>query len=260
MIKSRLLIAATFSFIFYLSTTSAKSNSTIMAEFIQAQQGDREVNSSLQFRYDPVLASDDDNNDPRTDPDKFGDNCLALTEQKLTSLTPGNGSESFPSPTSSNRPILWFYIPEVENIKAEFSLLKPDELYLKSFSLSSTDGIIGIQLPPDVLLESTEHSYEWTLTLVCNEYDPAENSYVSGKIRRVEQFLNVENLNIDEQARLFARNGLWHETLTTIITRLYAEDDRLARLRLRELFTAEFVDLENLGNKPVLGVIELPSE
>lgn len=262
-----------FLFLPFVDKTASEQNLAVEFLSVQAQTDAQTLQTPLIFnnsstnenRGEPTNAE----NAPRgrkADP-PFGENdgevdCSALVdpEQPLTSIVPGTEDRYFTSRTLSERPVLWFYIPEVGEVKAEFTLLTADNLYQKSFDLPSTGGIVGLQLPTNISLENTDRDYEWALTIVCDEYDSAGNPYVTGKIRRVEQSLTISNKTLDEQILLFANNGLWHEALTTIATELYAEDSQLAQSRLQELFSSASVDLEYLDGQPILEVIELPEE
>lgn len=271
LVLSSTLVA--FVFLSFLDKTASEQNLAVGFLSVQAQSDTQTIQTPLIFNNSSTNEnrgeSTNTENAPRgrkAEP-PFGENdsevdCSALVnpEQPLTSLVPGIEDRYFTSRTLSERPVLWFYIPEVGEVQAEFTLLTADNLYQKSFDLSSTGSIVGLQLPTNILLENTDRDYEWALTIVCDEYDPAGNPYVTGKIRRVEQSLTISNQTFDEQIRLFASNGLWHETLTTIATELYAEDSQLAQSLLRELFSSASVDLEYVQDRPILEVIELPEE
>lgn len=256
-----------FLFLPFVDKIASEQNLAVGFLSVQAQTDAQTLQTPLIFNNPSSTEGNRDAPRGRKADPPFGENdgevdCSALVdpEQPLTSIVPGIEDRYFTSRTLSERPVLWFYIPEVGEVKAEFTLLTADNLYQKSFDLSSTGSIVGLQLPTNILLENTDRDYEWALTIVCDEYDPAGNPYVTGKIRRVEQSLTISNMTLDEQIRLFASNDLWHETFTTIATELYAEDSQLAQSRLRELFSSASVNLEYLDGQPILEVIELPEE
>ncbi|AFY39255.1 protein of unknown function DUF928 [[Leptolyngbya] sp. PCC 7376] len=115
--------------------------------------------------------------------------------------------------TAASEISLWFYIPENDAIRAEFSILsdgddfsvlgvenKTDflEHYEEIYDISSRQGFVQIKLPKNAL--EVGKQYWWDLTLVCDEKDNSANVYIYGSVRRQAS----SQLRLDTQATTLA--------------------------------------------------------
>lgn len=111
-------------------------------------------------------------------------------------------------------------------------------------------GIVQLDLPQEIpqLVEGKE--YRWTVSIVCNENNPAENIYAQSWIKRVRITPNLKQklgtvTQERERAAVYAQNGVWYDASATIYKALQeAPRDRLTSEYLTKLL--EQVGLSNL--------------
>ena len=150
-----------------------------------------------------------------------GEQCpLDSIEQDLplTPLLP-TGSRSL---TMESHPTLMVYVPETSATSALLSIRNADEDYDYQTMVSIGDraGIVSLTVPNDAPALDTNHEYEWSLILLCdNKLRPdspvaqgdimriADDSYLSAKLARANQL---------ESAAIYADAGLWYDTLSSL--------------------------------------------
>ncbi|MEL6159567.1 MAG: DUF928 domain-containing protein [Cyanobacteria bacterium J06554_11] len=136
-----------------------------------------------------------------------------------SSEQPIPSTESVFSLTTKEQPSFWFYVPyPLDTTPLEF-VLQDDQgntLYQERFSSqTSGDGIVQITLPETAPKLQQNEIYRWFFLAYCDQDTP---SFVEGWTQRsplspaLREKLSAATLR--EQARLYAENGIWQETLT----------------------------------------------
>lgn len=216
---------------------------------LDAKQSPIDPNQPLIFQ--PRSLGKDDEPERRQAGDKFGGSkCPSDLETTLTALVFGEDDKSFKTPTVVADPTLWFYVPfdSAPALSAEFVLIDKENnkrIYKATYPLTGTPGIVSISLPP--ILEQLDRDYRWLFIVICDPEDRAADLYVSGKVRRVEPSPSLAAPTIatpEERAFIYARNGLWYETITTLIEEFRPLNPEKAALRLTELL--ESVGIEGI--------------
>lgn len=158
--------------------------------------------------------------------------CSQKVEKPLVPLMPAtadpNPSDYNPSKllfyitqkTASATPSLFFYVPQYTNIDTgELAVIdrQRNEIYLSSFALGDSAGVIKLSLPKSVILE-IGREYQWQLAIVCNPDDRSADYYIQGKIQITELSPDLRNqLELESEAiakaKLFADAGIWYDTL-----------------------------------------------
>ena len=140
----------------------------------------------------------------------------------LRGLVPLVGDQAI-ADTVSSEISLWFYIPENQAVRAEFSILSEGndfsvlsnggdkteflEHYEEIYDISSRQGFVQITLPKNALEFGKQ--YWWDLTLVCDERDRSGDAYLEGSVRRQAPSQLV--LNTEETALAALQNALLRE-------------------------------------------------
>ncbi|WP_424100006.1 DUF928 domain-containing protein [Moorena producens] len=180
-----------------------------------------------------------------------GNNQCQSGESKRIPLTALVPDGEYKVLTAQGFPTFWFYVPYFSNsqLKAQFSLRNLDDkldLQEEEYYLVGTPGIIEVSV-----LKSLEigKNYRWFFEIICNPEDPSANSYVNGKVMRVNLTPELRSLPEApiERAKLYARNGLWSETLTTLLEDF---DSQEVRLQLTQLLQSE--GLGDISQKPLV--------
>lgn len=148
----------------------------------------------------------------------------------LTALTPTNNIVK----TVAGNPSIYVYVPSYEQKVAFFHIIDPkteEIIYETEISLSNLPGVIELHVPETVQLEANI-TYEWGFYVECDPDNPAADEGIEGWIERAEltpkQESDIQQVaeNSLEQAQLYARAGVWHETLA-IVARMRDTDSRL---------------------------------
>jgi len=155
--------------------------------------------------------------------------------------------------TTKGHPTLWFYTPYELDAETEVLFVLQDkerntlESYSQSFRPASSPGIIGVTLPESAPPLAVGEGYYWSFQIYCDE----SPDFVEGWIYRVNPEASLERqlamAKPQEQARLYAVNGIWQDALT-----------RLARLHQAAPDNAEVTEdwqdlLESAGLEAVVG-------
>ncbi|NJK27661.1 MAG: DUF928 domain-containing protein [Coleofasciculaceae cyanobacterium SM2_3_26] len=155
--------------------------------------------------------------------------CI-LDDLSLTALTPVKNGQNV-GLTTSARPTFFVYIPALGRTpdgslveEAEFGLqsAEGDRLHSVLFKLPEQSGTIGVTLSeadgfPDL---ETGKSYQWTLSILCDPSNRAADQTVRGTIQRVAPSptltAGLATATPEEVPQVYAREGIWHETLSTL--------------------------------------------
>lgn len=125
--------------------------------------------------------------------------------------------------TISERPTFLWYLSDKISAPITFTLVDQQsvEPIWEQRMKVEKPGIIQLQIPPSVpaLVEGKE--YRWTVTLICNEMRPSENTYASAGIERVPVTKELAQKlarasNPQERALILAQSGIWYDAASTL--------------------------------------------
>ncbi|WP_197985413.1 DUF928 domain-containing protein [Leptolyngbya sp. Cla-17] len=147
-----------------------------------------------------------------------GNSCVPNNKQPI-SLVPKDRLGL----TYSAKPTFYWHIPSSPAKEAKFLILTGDDVdvvYEASIPLPAKSGIISYTLPKNAPPLEIGKRYHWFLTLDCNPADPGGNPITEGWTERVAPdvvFLRqLEKADLKTRASLYAGNGIWHESVTTL--------------------------------------------
>jgi hypothetical protein len=161
--------------------------------------------------------------------------------------------------TVEESPSFFVYIPQT-SAKVEFTLLTENEddvVYETAFKPTKA-GVVSVTLPPASgsrkPLEIGKR-YVWSFSMVCDPNDRSADLVVKGWVQRItpQPALKSDLSNPDPRARLgvYAKNGLWYETLTTLAElRLQTPNDSALATEWVQLLQSQ--GLESVANQPLL--------
>lgn len=124
--------------------------------------------------------------------------------------------------TVAEHPTLWFYVPYSLTSKLPIEFVLQDDqnkdVYKTSFSASQMQpGIVSLRLPSTEAPLKVGKNYHWYFIINCN---PDAPPVVEGWVQRVA--LNptlasqLQKATPRQRAALYAREGIWHDALTTL--------------------------------------------
>jgi Domain of Unknown Function (DUF928) len=176
----------------------------------------------------------------RRAPVTFGDSC-PVKKIPLIALIPGENDASYTVITSQSNPTLWFYAPQAnsENFKKEFTLKDEQDNKIESIEYidSSIPGVIGVRVKENI--EQGKY-YFWSFNIICNPQKRHKDVRVRGEILKLEgSYSSIASS--EERAILYAKDGFWSESLTTLITEVYPNDSQRGLLLINQLLKS--VDL-----------------
>lgn len=158
--------------------------------------------------------------------------------------------------TTSASPTFWFYVAYPVNSQVEFILQDEaeNEIYQTTLSLDKTQGIISLKLPEDKIELEAGKSYHWYLYLMCNS-ENLPDDFVEGWVKRVELNSDVRN-NLElaqpiERISIYAENGLWIDTLTSLESLRQTEPENQV---LENMWTdlLQQVGLDEISQEPIV--------
>lgn len=156
--------------------------------------------------------------------------------QILTALMPANNLAL----TTATHPTFFIYVPHttppqtpdqmksgqtsinsaVYEVEFELANEKEESIYQTRFAIGDTPGIVSFTLPTAAPSLEVGKNYQWYFEVLCDRDDRSGDSIVSGWSRRIA--LSPDRLNAlaaaspSEKPALYAKAGLWHETLTAL--------------------------------------------
>lgn len=164
-----------------------------------------------------------------------------------------------PQNAASANPTLFFYVPEHDADKGEIVLVdeEGDAIYWSNFELSDTPGFIKLNLPETVELKVGQ-DYKWFLAIVCDPKDRSSDYFIRGDLQRTElsQELRSELERESDtlaRAKLFAKAGIWYETLE-LVARVREEEPEAWADLLKSAGLKEFAE------EPILDCCTLEEE
>lgn len=153
----------------------------------------------------------------------WGNLNSAPTDSRLTALVP---AENF-GYTLEASPSFFVYIPSFfaeKAVAAQFELLNEvgDPIYQATYQASQESGLIRINLPEDANFAGLEvgQDYNWAFTLICDMEDPSGNLVVDSWVQRIEPDADLAQMleiaPAEQVPDIYAQEGIWHDTLTTL--------------------------------------------
>lgn len=178
---------------------------------------------------------------------KRGTVCIKNDGIPLTGLMPANNVGTTVSPN----PTFFLYVPRTTAHSAEFAVFDEEgyPVYQRTVTLTGTPGVIKLDLPTNTLLNVRE-MYQWEFAIICDPEDRERDELVWGWIERIELSpalrRRIEQARPLEQATLYAKNQIWHETMS-ILAQLRRSnpqewEELLKSVELDAIAPAPFVD------------------
>ncbi len=203
------------------------------------------------------------------------------SKQPLMALVPDykqtislNGGEKIPVTkvwglTTSEYPTFWFFVPDDKSSITEMEFVVKDEsqkpsktLYRTFLNKPEMPGIISVSMnktaePLQVSQVMHQKMYHWFLKVrvKCNPQQSAQLQAIDGWIERVRPSSTLtDSLNQAtplQQVALYAKNGIWHNALTTLAElRLAKPKDSPLLTDWTSLLKSE--QLDSLANYPLV--------
>jgi Domain of Unknown Function (DUF928) len=129
--------------------------------------------------------------------------------------------------TTSTHPTFAWQIPDAKAYPVEFRLYRYGVNDQKEFITQvnfdkSLQGIMTWKVPESEAGLDVESRYYWQVAIICKANDPSQDIYDDGELEVVtlsDQLKNQLNNNVDliEQADLYARAGLWYDALAIVV-------------------------------------------
>jgi hypothetical protein len=163
--------------------------------------------------------------------------------------------------TLDEYPTLYFYIPDVslKNVKAEFSFYDQNLksiIYEKEIPLQASDSIVSVDLAnaPDLPPLEVGKPYFWYFSIIFDQYDRSDSTYVAGWIHRVtpNSRINQELDRATPEAKpaIYANHGIWYETLESL-AQLRCSDQENSTLASNWQSVLQQVGLSDIARKPL---------
>ncbi len=150
----------------------------------------------------------------------------------LTALVPisktSGGDQVVWGLTSAEYPTLWFYVPYslTDKLPGELRLTEQDEkgnpIYKAIKVTGTAPGIIGVRLPSTQAALKIGKLYTYNFVVLCDPGDPSKNIFVTASVERrtpsssLASQLRKATGRERELAALYAKEGFWYESLTTL--------------------------------------------
>lgn len=208
--------------------------------------------------------------------------CTKGTPARLMLLVPEGATPGTNlAVTAAAYPRFFWFMPQTRVATSEFALDKakkveftlhegdaqtPDRalIYRTAFSVTGEAGIGSLALPQNAGIPPLEvgKTYHWRVTLICNERQPSQNLTADGWLQRVALdptvTKQIEAATATNRADLYAKNGLWVETLSTLAAQRCAKPSAsAATVQWNQLLKA--VKLDQLVDKPLIQQCDPPT-
>lgn len=163
--------------------------------------------------------------------------------------------------TSTDQPRFWFSVPyaptEVSAIEFVLQNNQDQTIYRTPVAVPTAPGIISVQLPATIGKLEPNQPYHWFFKVraLCESNQATTLDYVEGWVQRtrLDQGLSdrLSRATPQQQAALYAENGIWYDALTTLAELKLAQPENQAIAKdWTDLLRA--VGLEKLTTQPVL--------
>jgi Domain of Unknown Function (DUF928) len=131
--------------------------------------------------------------------------------------------------TSQERPSFWFYVPyepaAVQSLEFVLQDEQEETLYRSEIPIPEQSGMVSVTLPPTAptLIEGKAYHWFFKAKTKCATQQTPTLSYVEGWVQR--QALSpalrerLQQALPQEQAELYAQNGIWYDALHSVAER-----------------------------------------
>lgn len=177
-------------------------------------------------------------------------------DKVLTALAPEySGSQLVLGLTTQMHPTFWFYVPyHSDSAYAEFVLESEKNQTIYKIPLTRTPGVVSVSLPSKSSALKIGKQHYWYFNIYCKQDNEFLTS-VEGNVQLLA--LNpIVKSQLDkaipqEQVALYAANGIWYETLTTLanLRRTVPQDTNLASDWFSLLGS---MGLQNIAAEPIV--------
>jgi Domain of Unknown Function (DUF928) len=176
-------------------------------------------------------------------------------ESSLTAIVPSYGEADalqIWGLTIAERPSFWFYVPyEPGTIQAIEFVLQTDAdetLYRSEVAIPSQAGLVKVQPEPGLEIGKKYHWFFKVKTL-CAANQPVSLNYVEGWVQRQAPAAGfsdrLDTANPQQQARIYAENGIWYDALNTLAEAHFANPSEAS-------LTQDWIDLlRSIGLEPI---------
>ncbi len=141
--------------------------------------------------------------------------CDRILATDLQLLTPDDHIAT----TVSSHPTFFWSISNT-SLPVRFTLIEPGvaKPIMDRKFMVTRPGVVEVKLPSDRPGLKLGKEYRWTVSIVCNEERPSENTYAYSWIKRVAVTPKLaQNLaGVDKRSQrslVYARSGIWYEAL-----------------------------------------------
>ncbi len=191
--------------------------------------------------------------------------CTRGTPARLTALMP----ETNLGLTTQERPRFFWFVPATSAESIEFALYSADankenytQVYLTRLAIPSTPGIASLALPHSLPPLSVGQDYYWSVSILCDPDQPSGDPVVDGWVRRIAPSATLASelaqAGPQAQVSLYARNGIWFDTLTTLADlRCARPSDPGLSAGWRQLLNS--VRLQTIADQPLVQSCASPS-
>jgi hypothetical protein len=159
--------------------------------------------------------------------------------------------------TVAEHPTFLVYVPQTSAKEIFFGLVDENNNfhYQAKIPISSQEGILSFKLPDNAPPLEIDKNYRWTFIIIGEQGLRPGSPGVQGEIRRVrppsELISQLQNKPLLERAALYAKNGIWFDTVASLAEakRLEPSEATLAS-KWQELLNS--AGLEAIATKPLL--------
>ncbi|MBD2570890.1 DUF928 domain-containing protein [Anabaena lutea FACHB-196] len=163
--------------------------------------------------------------------------------------------------SASPNPTFWFLVPDKLTPKLPVEFVIQDEadnyVYQTKFNPPETPaGIVSLAVKPTVPLE-TGKSYRWTFAIYCDPNKSSASVYVRGSITQVDlnptlpKQLEAAKTPL-EKAAIFAKNGIWHDALTSLGEQMQSSKNQDPEITLAWAELLKQVNLDNSASASIV--------
>jgi hypothetical protein len=248
-------------------TTLLSSVGYASAGSLRSPQADNQISEQVQISFElPPVA---DNGAPGGRQKGAGSHSLCELSYQQTEIAPlialipkipvnaGAQSKTYVwGRTTAAHPTFWFYVAYPQDTYVEFVLQDEEgnDLYQTVFPIEGTPGVISLTFLEEEAALTKGESYHWYFNIMCDPEDSPDD-FVEGWVERVE--LNpVANSQLEsaqslERVSIYAANGIWYDTLTSL--------DRLQQIEPKNQAVAtvwtdllQQVNLDEISQEPIV--------
>lgn len=213
----------------------------------QAQDPATKIVTAFNITFDPP-----DRSQPRTTKGgaSRGDQCAIDSQEIVLPFMPLLPTTNHGLTTAAH-PTLVAHIPDTSAQSVFLNIQDENEeaIYQNVLPIGDRYGIVGIAVPQEAPALQTGKTYKWSVALMCNNKLRPDSPVIEGYIERIqpesELTAQLEGATPVEMAALYAKAGIWYETVATLAQLREAEPQN------QELINAWDSVLDSVGLEKV---------